>query len=350
MAASSSAEAVATGKAPAVQRSKSRLKVDPETMVKGWELMAKARLLEERLIQMYKQSDGFFWIGAPGEEAFQIALGMQCLIGEGKDYDYFHLHYRGSPLLLCMGMDPADAMRQMKNSASDPFSGGRNFGNHFAVKKWNVAAVTSTIGTQYATAIGSGIAQRRHGGKGVTIVTGGDAGTAEGEFASSLIWSSRPGFELPMFLVVTNNQWGISTSAEGQHGETKIADRGTAFNIKSKRINGLDFEEAYLEVKEALEYCREERKPFLMEAMVTRLYGHSSATGANRVEGEADPLEALEKRLLSLGLRTEKEIKEYKENVFEEFKKTAIAVRDEPQPTGDTIYDYTYCGQKGRYF
>jgi 2-oxoisovalerate dehydrogenase E1 component alpha subunit len=32
--------------------------------------MVRGRLLEERLIKMSKGGDGFFWIGGPGEEAF----------------------------------------------------------------------------------------------------------------------------------------------------------------------------------------------------------------------------------------------------------------------------------------
>ena len=225
--------------------------------------MVKARVLEERLIRMYKQSDGYFWIGGPGEEAFNVPLGMMVKKGEGLDYDYLHLHYRSGAILTAMGMEPLGPIRQMKNVASDPFSGGRNFGNHFSVRKWNVVPISSTIETQYASSIGSAIAQRRHGGDSITIVNGGDAGTAEGEFASCLVWSSRPGFELPLLIIVTNNQWGISTPAKTQHGEQNISDRGKAFGIRSATINGNDVEEAWAGLQSAMDYVRTERKPFL---------------------------------------------------------------------------------------
>ena len=327
-----------------------KFKLDAGKLRNIHDLMVKARCLEERLIQMYKQSDGYFWLGGPGEEAFQIPLALQAHVGQGLDHDFWHLHYRSSPILTVMGMDPADAMRQMKNTATDPFSGGRNFAAHFTARKWNVVPITSTIETQYATAIGSGIAHRRHGGKGITIVTGGDAGTAEGEFASCLVWASRPQEELPMLIIVTNNQWGISTSAATQHGEKKVADRGTAFGIKNARINGLDVEDSWFAVKDAMEYVRTERKPFLMESMVTRMYGHSSATGANRVESEADPLVLFEKQLKAASILSEKEATEIRERYVTEMREMALKVREEPLPSGDTIYDYVYCGQKGRYW
>src|SRR3984893_688926 len=87
-------------------------------------LMVQGRVLEERLIRMYKQSDGYFWIGGPGEEAFNVPLGLQVNKGQGVEHDYLHLHYRSSAIVMAMGMDPVDPIRQMKNVASDPFSGG----------------------------------------------------------------------------------------------------------------------------------------------------------------------------------------------------------------------------------
>src|SRR5271165_4783915 len=111
------------------------------------------------------------------------------------------------------------------SSDLDPYSRGRNFCNHYSVRKWNVVPVSSPIEVQFSMAPGTAIANKRVGGKGITIVQGGDAGTAEGDFATCLVWCSRPGNELPCLIVVTNNQWGISTPASEQHGEKHIADR-----------------------------------------------------------------------------------------------------------------------------
>ncbi|MEK6580403.1 MAG: hypothetical protein AABZ55_14350, partial [Bdellovibrionota bacterium] len=49
-----------------------KFRLEPKVLVKIHDQMIRARLLEERLIRMYKQSDGYFWIGGPGEEAFNI--------------------------------------------------------------------------------------------------------------------------------------------------------------------------------------------------------------------------------------------------------------------------------------
>ena len=327
-----------------------KFRLEPKKLIQIYDLMVKSRVLEERLIRMYKQNDGYFWIGGPGEEAFSVPLGMQVNKGFGLDHDFLHLHYRSSPIMLAMGAAPIDSMRQMKNVASDPYSGGRNFANHYSKREWNVVPVTSTIETQYATAIGTGIGQTKKGSKGISIVNGGDAGTAEGEFASCLVWASRPGFELPILMIVTNNQFGISTPAATQHGETNISDRAKAFNIKAKTINGNDVEESWFALQEAMEYVRKERKPYFIEAKVSRLYGHSSASGANFVQGEQDSLLVFEDQLESAGILTRKQMTELREKYNAEMLEQSKQVKTEEMPSGDTIYDHIYYGQKGRYW
>lgn len=331
-----------------VGKSSKQTSLDAKLLLRMHDFMVKARCLEERLIRMYKQNDGYFWIGGPGEEAFNVPLGMLVNKGQGVEHDYLHLHYRSSATLVAMGMEPIDAMRQMKNTATDPFSGGRNFCGHTSISKWNVAPISSPIEIQYVMAPGTARAQKRHGGKGITIVTGGDAGTAEGDFASCLVWSSRAGHELPVLILVTNNHWGISTPFEGQHGEKYIADRGKAFGMRTAVIDGCDPEAAYIALRDAMEYVRRERKPFLMEAMVSRLYGHSSASGANFVTNETDPLKVFETKLLKAGLLNPTKIENIWKNYNDSMALEAKKVRGEAQPSGDSIWDHVFANQTGK--
>jgi 2-oxoisovalerate dehydrogenase E1 component alpha subunit len=205
-----------------------------------------------------------------------------------------------------------------------------------------VAPITSPIEVQYAVAIGTAIAQKRAGGEGITIVQGGDAGTAEGDFASCLVWSSRPGFELPILMIVTHNGWGISTPAYEQHGEKRIADRATAFGIRNMTIDGNDPEIAYRGLEEAIGYVRRERKPFLLEAYVSRLYGHSSSSGSNFVDNEIDCLVETEKKLLSRGLRTAEECADIRRRYEQYLLEAAKMVAAEPQPEPEQIWEHVF--------
>jgi 2-oxoisovalerate dehydrogenase E1 component alpha subunit len=313
-------------------------------------LMVEARILEERLIRMNKSGEGYFWIGGPGEEAFAIPFGMLVKKGEGIENDFLHLHYRASATILAMGGKSIDTIRQMRAVEADPYSGGRNFVNHYAIRKWNVVPVFSVIEAQYLQSIGTAHAQREKGCKGITIVTGGDAGTAEGDFASALVWSSRPAGTLPLLMIVTNNKFGISTPWEGQHGEKNVADRGKAFGIKTNVANGNDVWEAWEALEEAMDYVRTERKPFLLELKVSRLYGHSSASGAPRWN-EEDCIDVFEEKLLKQKVMTKDEMKAVHEKALARITEAYKQVQQEPFPSADSIYDHVWAesnGDKGK--
>src|SRR6478609_712145 len=187
--------------------------------------MVRTRALEERSIKMSKSGEAFFWIGGPGEEATNVCLGLQIHKGHGPAFDYLHLHYRNAGVMLAMGMPMIDHVRQLAMRATDPHSRGRNFVGHYCVPRWNVVPVSSVIEVQFAQAPGTALMQKRHGGEGITIVVGGEAGTAEGDFETCLNWTTRPGNPLPVLMLVTNNRFGISTDLRTVHVNRPIADR-----------------------------------------------------------------------------------------------------------------------------
>jgi 2-oxoisovalerate dehydrogenase E1 component alpha subunit len=317
-----------------------------ELLLNMHDLMVKSRVLEERLIKIYKAGDAYFWIGGPGEEAWGVALGLLVNKGQGPMYDYLHLHYRCTPTLVAMGMEIIDSIRLIMNRSTDVSTGGRNFSNHYCYPQWNVVPVTSPIEVQYAAALGTAHVQKRNKTKALSIVTGGDAGTAEGDFASCLVWSSRKGQELPLLITVQNNRWGISTSYEGQHGENQIADRARAFNIRARVINGNDPVECYLALQEEMAYIRRTGKPSFIEARVSRLYGHSSASGANVVGGEEDCLKVFEKKLISAGYLTTERAQELWSRYEAEGFAAQQQVRNEPVPTPESIWENIFVGSE----
>lgn len=323
-------------------KEESLFKISKKLALEMHNLMVKSRVLEERCIRVYKTGDAFFWIGGTGEEAFGVPLGLLVNKGQGHQHDWMHLHYRCTPTLIAMGMPMVDSIRLIMNKKTDPSTGGRNFSSHYCYPEWNIAPVTSPIEVQYSVAIGTAWAQKRNKAKAVSIVTGGDAGSAEGDFASSLVWASRKGFELPMYIIVTNNRWGISTSYEGQHGEEKICDRGKAFGMRTNYVNGNDPVESYLQIKKDLEYIRTTGKPVVAEFAVSRLYGHSSASGANFINEEVDPIRSFEERLIEAGYLSETDIKKIWDQYLKESQDVAAMVREEQGPSPESVWDHVY--------
>ncbi len=309
-------------------------------------LMVRSRAMEDRMIKMSKSGEGYFWIGGPGEEAFNVCLGLQVKKGFGPAYDYLHLHYRNSATLVAMNMDLIEGIRQMAMTRTDQNSMGRNFVGHYARRHANVIPVTSVIEIQYTMAPGTAIVQKRHGGDGITVVCGGDAGTHEGDFASCMIWSSRPGNELPVLMIVMNNRYGISTPATSQHAEKHIIDRGRPFGIPGEVVNGNDPVASWHAVSRAMDYCRTERRPYMIEARVSRLYGHSSSSGALRVEGEPDCIQMFEKKLLDFDVITRDEITAVHNEAAAEVEDALQQALKEPKPTPEDVPRFTYAPSK----
>jgi 2-oxoisovalerate dehydrogenase E1 component alpha subunit len=313
-----------------------------ERCVEIYRTMVRARTVEERMIKMSKSGEGYFWIGGPGEEAFNVCLGRLVKKGCGPEYDYLHLHYRNLATLLAMEMPTLDAIRQMAMTITDPHSMGRNFVGHYAKREWNIVPVSSVIEIQYTMAPGTAIIQKRHGGDGVTVVVGGDAGTAEGDFTSCMVWSTRPGNELPVLMVVMDNQWGISTPAETQHGEQHIVDRGKAFGIPGEVVDGCDPIASWHALRRGLAWCRKRSRPYMIQAMVSRLHGHSSSSGAARVPNEPDCIRLFENKLLSSGAIEQSQIDECWDDARAEIEDALQVALRESRPTPQDVRTHTY--------
>src|SRR5262249_17722978 len=151
----------------------------------------------------------------------------------------------------------------------------------------------------------------------------------------------RPGNELPVLMVVMNNGWGISTQHCTQHACKHVIDRGHAFNISGEVVDGNDPVASWFAVERAMRVCRGERRPFMLEAMVSRLYGHSSSSGAPH-SGEPDCLAILEERLLDAGLIDQKALaRVHAEAKAETDMAVAQAARD-PKPEPGDVEKFTY--------
>ena len=160
--------------------------------------------------------------------------------------------------------------------------------------------VTSVIEVQFAMAPGTALVQKRHGGdEGSRSSSAATPGTAEGDF-KCLIWSTRPGNELPVLMFVTNNGYGDLDPVRSRvtpSSTSRTAASPSAFPARC--VDGNDPVATWHALDRALRYCRRERKPFLLEAMV------SPAARALVVErarprnwNEADCLALFEQKLI----------------------------------------------------
>ena len=119
-------------------------------------------------------------------------------------------------------------------------------------------------------------------------------------------------------------------------------DAASVFGIKSAVVDGNDAEVCYRELKKAMDYVRAERRPFLFEALVSRLYGHSSASGANFVPEEVDCLAPFERKLEERKILTRSAMDELRAKYTQQLLDASKRVREEPQPDGDSIWQHVF--------
>jgi 2-oxoisovalerate dehydrogenase E1 component alpha subunit len=334
--------------APAAVIRSGREAMSVELALTVYRQMLRTRALEERSIKMSKSGEAYFWIGGPGEEALNVCLGLQVHKGRGPAFDYLHLHYRNAGVMLAMGMPMIDHTRQLAMRATDRHSRGRNFVGHYAIPEWNVVPVSSVIEVQFAMAPGTALVQKRHGAKnpseneGITVVVGGEAGTAEGDFETCMNWTTRPGNELPVLMLVANNHYGISTDFDTVHAHRSVADRAMPYGIRHETIDGNDPVTMWAGLDRAMRYCRRERKPYLLEASVSRLHGHSSSSGAQRNWNETDVLATFEQKLIDAGAIDVAAVRALKDEVKKEADDAVVQTMKEAEPTREDVYLDTY--------
>ncbi len=143
-------------------------------------------------------------------------------------------------------------------------------------------------------------------------------------------------------MIVTNNHWGISTPASGQHGEKHIIDRGKAFGIPGEVVDGNDPIASWHSIRRAMEYCRTQRKPYMLEGMVSRLYGHSSSSGAIRVKNEPDCIAVFEQKLVKAGVLDRETIRLTHAEAEAEVEAALEQTIGEPRPTVKDIHRHSY--------
>jgi len=183
--------------------------------------------------------------------------------------------------------------------------------------------------------------QKRDGGEGVSVVIGGEAGAAEGDFTSCMLWSTRPNRELPVLMIVTNNGYGISTTARSQISASPI-ERAAAFGIPGESFDGNDPVASWHAVDRAISYCRQTRHPYILEARVSRLHGHSSSSGSQRVAHEVDCLESFERKLLEVGIIDAHTLEALHNDATDEMNAAVALVMREPHPRPDDVERFTY--------
>ena len=114
-------------------------------------------------------------------------------------------------------------------------------------------------------------------------------------------------WKLPVVFLVENNQYGMGTEVGRASAVSEIFQKGCAYDIANRQINGQDVLEMYESMDEALELARE-GGPVLLEALTYRYFrpldGRPRALsqqGGDRGMADARPDPRLADKLMAEG-------------------------------------------------
>jgi 2-oxoisovalerate dehydrogenase E1 component len=331
--------------------------IDTNTLLRAYRLMCQVKTMAEtyeanRPVCKYVHST------SRGHEAIQLAAAFQL-----QPQDFVSPYYRDESLLAGLGFTPYEQMLQLLAKGEDIFTGGREYYSHPNYKgddKPTMIHQSSATGMQAipTTGIAQGIqylekhytARLKKGAGGelpVIVCSLGDASITEGEVSEAFQFAVLK--QLPVIYLVQDNNWGISVSAPEARAMNAYEFAAGFKGMNRVQVDGSDFEASYSVMKEACEFVRRERKPYLVHAQVPLLGHHTSGVRKEFYRTEEDwskhlqhdPHPRLRKKLLERGIpendiqQIEKEAAGY---IAGQFAKAIAA----PEPDPSTVEQYVF--------
>src|SRR5512145_1227656 len=271
--------------------------MDRKEALSLYRTMLLIRRFEERSAQLYVEGKigGFLHLYI-GQEA--VGVGAISLM---RPDDYLIAYYRDHGYALARGADP----RQLLAELCGKFTGisrAKGGSMHFYDVPAGNFGGDGIVGGHLPLAAGMGYGIRLRGTDQVCLCFFGDGAINEGAFHEALNVSAL--WDLPVVYIIENNRYGMGTSLDRASSVKDLYQRGSAYGIPRRDVNGMDLLAVRSVLGEAIDRARKEKRPTLIEAETYRYLGHSmSDPGKYRTKEEVeqmmlqDPIVQFGKRL-----------------------------------------------------
>jgi pyruvate dehydrogenase E1 component alpha subunit len=203
------------------------------------------------------------------------------------------------------------------------------------------------VGGHLPLAAGMGYGIRLRGTDQVTLCFFGDGAVNEGAFHEALnvcaLW------DLPVIFIIENNRYGMGTPLDRASSVKDLYQRGSAYGIPRRDVNGMDIFAVREALAEAIDRARKEKRPALIEAETYRFRGHSmSDPGKYRTKEEVekmmefDPILSFGRILSQKHGLTDADLAAMDKDVLAQVADAARFAEQSPAPRPESLYEDVY--------
>lgn len=273
------------------------------------------RCIEEKMLIILRQGKISKWFSSWGQEAISVGATLALQ----KD-EYIMSMHRNLGVFTTREV-PLNRLFSQFQGKLNGFTKGRDRSFHFGTQEHHIVGMISHLGSQMGVADGIALSHQLNKEEKLSLVFTGDGGASEGDFHEAL--NTAAVWNLPVMIIVENNQWGLSTPSSEQFKCKSFADKGIGYGIESHSIDGNNILEVFDTLSSLAESIRKNPRPILVECMSFRMRGHEEASGtAYYPEGliaeweKKDPIKNYENYLISEGILTPEMVEIYKKDFF----------------------------------
>lgn len=312
-----------------------------DQMLEMYRQMVLIRRFEEKSAELYTEGKigGFLHLYI-GEEA--IAVGACQALGEE---DHLLTAYRDHGWAIARGLDAKRVMAELLGKATG-VSGGKGGSMHLASAEHRYWGGHAIVGGHLPLATGVGLAIRYKGEPHAVLCVFGEGSTNIGYFHESMNLAAV--WKLPVVFLVENNLYGMGTQVGRASAVSDIFEKGCAYDVANRQIDGQDVLAVYEAVDEALAHARREG-PFLLEALTYRYSGHSMGD-PERYRSKAeieqwrsrDPILRFRTRLQADGLADQATFDQIHQQVEEELVEIVRYAEESPEPDDAALCEHVY--------
>jgi acetoin:2,6-dichlorophenolindophenol oxidoreductase subunit alpha len=308
---------------------------DREFLRSVFQSMLRGRILENKLSSLYKAGKivGGVYLGR-GQEAVSATLGTSLIQGT----DFFAPLIRDQAGRTAFGEQLIDCTRTYLGSVEGPMR-GRDGNIHRGRPEMGMPAMISHLGAQVPLVAGMLFAKRLQGtlpGRvGATCI--GDGATSTGAFHEGLNLAAIE--NLPMVVVVANNQFAYSTPNDRQFVCVDLVEKARGYGIGGFSVDGTDLMACASVISEAVRRARNGNGPQMVVAHLLRLSGHGEHDDGSYVPNEIrdghygrDCIQVATSQLIDNQLATAEEIQGWQDAIADEVQRAVAQAQQENVP------------------